>query len=73
VIDQVAWNESSLILNNILQNTQTLQLFTNDIKTESIIKSHSNAKLVAWVEEPKGSIKRRVKAQAVNVRVAEVE
>jgi hypothetical protein len=42
IIEQVAWNISSLLLNNILQNTQTLQLFTMIIKTESIYKSIKN-------------------------------
>jgi len=36
VIEQVAWNKSSLILNIILQNIQKLKLFTEIIKTESI-------------------------------------
>ncbi len=40
IIKQVAWNESSLILKIILQNTQTLQKFTKIIKTESIYKSY---------------------------------
>jgi hypothetical protein len=34
--EQIALNKSSLLLKNILQNTQTSQLFTIDIKTESI-------------------------------------
>ncbi len=38
-IGQVTYN-SSLLLKNILQNTQTLQLFTMNIKTESIYKSY---------------------------------
>jgi len=33
VIGQVSMTKSSLILNNILQKTQMLQLFTNKIKT----------------------------------------
>jgi hypothetical protein len=36
IIKQVASNKSSLLLKIILQNTQTLQLFTKIIKTESI-------------------------------------
>jgi hypothetical protein len=40
MIEQVAWNKLSSILQNILQNTQTLQLFTMIIKTESIYKSY---------------------------------
>ena len=42
LIERVDWNKSSLLLNNILQNTQTLQLFTMIIKTESIYKSIKN-------------------------------
>ncbi len=36
VIEQNAWNKSSLLLNIILQNIQTLKPFTEIIKTESI-------------------------------------
>ncbi len=36
MIEQVAWNKSSLLRNNIIQDTQTLQLFTKIIKTERI-------------------------------------
>ncbi len=39
-IEQVPSNKSSLLLKNILQNTQRLQLFTINIKTESIYKSY---------------------------------
>ncbi len=45
MIEQVACNKSSLLLKNILQNTQTLQLFTMNNKTESIKKFIKNAKL----------------------------
>ncbi len=45
-MEQVAWNKSSLLLKNILQNTQTLQLFTLNFKAESIIKVIKNAKPV---------------------------
>jgi hypothetical protein len=38
--EQVAWNKSSLLQMNILQNTQTLQLYTKMIETESIYKSY---------------------------------
>ncbi len=37
----VAQNKSSLLLKNVLQNTQTLQLFTMNFKTEIIYK-HAN-------------------------------
>jgi hypothetical protein len=40
IIEQVALNKSSLLLKNILQNTQTLQLYTITIKTESIYKTY---------------------------------
>ncbi len=40
MIEQIATNKSSLLLKNILQNTQILQLFTMVIKTESIYKSN---------------------------------
>jgi hypothetical protein len=39
IIEQVAWNKSSLLLKAILQNTQVLQLFAKIIKTESFYKS----------------------------------
>ncbi len=39
MMEQVACNKSSLLRKIILQNTQTLQLFTIDIKTEIINKS----------------------------------
>ncbi len=38
MIEQVASNKSSLFLKNILENTQTLQLFTVNIKSECIYK-----------------------------------
>ncbi len=40
LIDQVASNKSSSLLKIILLNTQTLQVFTKIIKTESIHKSY---------------------------------
>ncbi len=40
IVKQVAWNKSSLLLNLQIQSTQTLQLFTWVIKTESIYKSY---------------------------------
>jgi hypothetical protein len=39
-IEQVAWNESSLLPKNILKNTQTLQLFTKIMKTGIIYTSN---------------------------------
>jgi hypothetical protein len=38
--EKVAWNESSLPLKSILQNTQTLPLFTMIVKTEITYKSY---------------------------------
>jgi hypothetical protein len=40
---EVALIKPSLILNIILQNTQTLQLFTINIKTEIIYKSYKKS------------------------------
>jgi len=37
MMEQIAWNKSS---KNILQNTQTLQLFTINVKTEIIYESY---------------------------------
>ncbi len=34
-IEQAAWNKSSLLLQDILQNTQPLQLLMKVIKTEA--------------------------------------
>jgi hypothetical protein len=45
VIEQVAWNKSSLLLKIQMQNTQTFQLFTINIKTEIIYISYQNAML----------------------------
>jgi len=39
IIEQVAWNKSSLLRKILKLNTQTLQLFTMIIKVESIYKS----------------------------------
>ncbi len=57
--EQVAWNKSSLLLKNILQNTQILQLSKIKIKTENIYNSYKNDNFVAWAEEPRGFIKMR--------------
>jgi hypothetical protein len=40
MIERNAQNKSGLLLNNILQSAQTLQPFTMNIKTESILKSY---------------------------------
>ncbi len=39
-MEQFAWYKSCLLLKNILQNTQTLQLFRKIIKTELTDKSN---------------------------------
>ncbi len=50
--EQVALNKSNLLLKIILQNTQTLQLFTKIFKTEkSFYKSNWNAELETLYEE----------------------
>ncbi len=40
MIEEIAGNKSSLLQKNILQNTQTLQIFTINIKIESFHKSY---------------------------------
>jgi len=57
IIEQVASNKSCLLLNIRMQNTITLQLFTEITKTESIYKSVKNAKLEGLVLETSGLIK----------------
>jgi hypothetical protein len=50
MMEQVACNKSSLLRKIILQNTQTLKLFTIDIKTEIINKSYKKMPMwQAWV------------------------
>ncbi len=67
--EKVAWNKSSLLLRNILQKTQTFQLFTMNIKLESIYISFlTMPNWKAWVERPSGLIKRGHRAQALKVR-----
>jgi len=45
IIEQVALNESISLLKIILQNKQTLQLFTKIIKKEMIYKSNCIAQI----------------------------
>jgi hypothetical protein len=40
IIEEAAYNKSSLLLRNILQNTQTLRLFTMNNKIVCIYKSY---------------------------------
>jgi len=60
MLDKLLWNKSSLLLKNILLNTQTLQLFMMNIKTKPIYKSYKNAKQEAWVERLRGLLKEGV-------------
>ncbi len=55
IIEQVAGNKSSSILNIKMQNTQTLQQFTKIIKTECIYKSFLNANMEDLGTETKWS------------------
>ncbi len=69
MIVQVASNKSSLLLKIILQKAQTLQLFTLNIKTESIYKSYKNAKLEGFGSKGWRSIEIGDGVQALKVRV----
>jgi hypothetical protein len=53
IIEQAAWNKSSLILKNILQNTKRLQLLKKIIKPKIIYKSNLDAKEEGLVGETK--------------------
>ncbi len=69
VYSQVASTKSSLLLKIIFPRTQTLQLLTMIIKTESIYKSNQNAKLKRLVDErPIGPIKRARKHERFKMR-----
>jgi hypothetical protein len=57
VMGLVVWNKSSLLPKILFQNTQTLQLFTEIIKTEIIYQSNKMSSLKAWVKRPSGLIK----------------
>jgi hypothetical protein len=57
-IELVASNKSGLLLKNILQKTQTLQLFTKIIKTVIIYKSNKNDKPEGQLMRPCGLIQR---------------
>ncbi len=56
-MDKVVSNKSSSLLKNILQNTQTLQIFMMIIKTKSIYKRNLKS-CRAWVKRPSGLSKR---------------
>jgi len=63
VIGQVAWNKSSLLLKIILQNSQTLQLFTINIKHKLFTKAITMPSLRAWLNRPSGLIQRGKKSK----------
>jgi len=48
MIEQVAWNTSSLILLSILQETKTLQLFIINTAMKLFTKFIKNARLEGW-------------------------
>jgi hypothetical protein len=50
--------KSSLLMKNVLQNKQTLQLFTEIIKTKLFTKVINLPSWKAWVYRPAGLIKR---------------
>jgi hypothetical protein len=60
-MEQVALYKSSLLLKIILESTQTLQLITKIIKTESIYKNNKYAKLESSVGERPSSLINRWK------------
>jgi hypothetical protein len=56
--EQVSWKKSSLLLKNILLNTQPLKLFMMNIKTENIHKKLLKMpSWKTWVERPRGLLK----------------
>ncbi len=65
IIEQVAWNNSSLLQKNIFQNKQTLKLFTAATKTEFVYRSNQDDKLEGSVDETEWSNKKREEAQAL--------
>jgi len=66
-MQQFALNKSSFSLKNIVQNTQTLQLFRKKIKQKVLIQNNLNAKLDSWVDETKWSnLKREETVRALS-------
>jgi hypothetical protein len=61
MIEQAAWYKSSSLLKNILQNTQTLQLFTKIIETETLTKVFKMPSRKAWAQRSSCLIKRGMK------------
>ncbi len=69
IIEQVVKNKSSLLLNIIFQNTQTLQLRTKIIETEIIYKSNYNVELEGLGGENVWSNFKREDVQALYERI----
>ncbi len=69
IIEQVDQNKSSLLLNIIFQNTQTLQLHTKIIETEIIYKSNYNVELEGMGGDNVWSNLKRQDAQALYERI----
>ncbi len=73
MIEQVAWNKSSLLWKNILQNAQTFYNYLQWIlKQKAFAKVIENAKRRSLDRETWGSIRRGGGAQALKVRFAEL-
>ncbi len=62
LVQQVAWNKSSLLLKIIVQNIQTFQLFAKITKREVFTKV-TKIRWVDLVQRPSGPIKMREEAQ----------
>jgi hypothetical protein len=63
LIQQVAWNKSSLLLKIIVQNIQTFQLFAKITKREVFTKVTKMPRWMDLVQRPSGPIKMREEAQ----------
>ncbi len=62
--EQVASNKSRLLPKNILQNTQKLELFSINTRTENIYKSYQTSQAgKAWVERSGGLLKEEVECK----------
>jgi hypothetical protein len=59
ILEQAALNKSNLLLTVILQNAQTLQLFTKIIYKKVFTKVIKMPSWMAWVQRPSGLIKMR--------------
>ncbi len=64
MIEQVAWNEYSLLLTDMLQNTQPLHLFTMTLKLKLFTKVIKMPSWDAWVERPEYLLKQGWSASA---------